>query len=316
VRNRVLNRVIFWITIALFAPQIALAGGPVIIGGTDADDHGNATPSANQDGWLYLQRGLESVADKTKNAQKVVVCLGCNNQVAANAFFSAFDKSSLPAKGWVRRTVVSTPEFNVFFSAALVAGTTNIFSTGVLYMPSDRVNALGGLSEAQLDLINANAVALGDHVSRGGGIFAQTQSGVPAGFGWLKTLVPGLTTSTDFAPDAPNLTLSARALADFPAITAPVLGSASHWHNNFGGRLGGLALLAAGSTVPGVSGGDGPKAVGDVSAVIGGADVNFAADNSQAVPVGGIWVHALLVAMCAGLAGLALRARVRVRRQK
>jgi hypothetical protein len=316
VRNRILKQVIFWIAGALFAPQLAFAGGPVIIGGTDADDHGNATPSTNQDGWLYLQRGLESVADNAKNAQKVVVCLGCNNQVAANAFFSAFDKSSLPAKGWVRRVVLTTPEFNVFFSASLVAGTTNIFSTGVIYMPSDRVNALGGLSEAQIDLINANAVAIGEHVSRGGGIFAQTQSGVPSGFGWLKTLVPGLTTSTDFAPDALNLTLSARALADFPAITAAVLGSAAHWHNNFGGRLGGLGLLAAGSTVPGVTGGDGPKAVGDVSAVIGGADVNFAADTAQAVPLGGAWVHALLVAMCAGLAGLALRARVRQRRIK
>jgi hypothetical protein len=311
VRNRVFNRVIFWIAGALFAPQVALAGGPVIIGGTDADDHGNATPSANQDGWLYLQRGLESVADNTKNAQKVVVCLGCNNQVAANAFFSAFDKSSLPAKGWVRRTVLSTPEFNAFFSATLVAGTTNIFSTGVIYMPSDRVNALGGLSEAQLELINANAAAIGTHVTRGGGVFAQTQSGVPTGFGWLKTLVPGLTTSTDFAPDAPNLVLSPRALADFPAITATVLGSASHWHNNFGGRLGGLALLAAGNSVPGVSGGDGPKAIGDVSAVIGGADVNFAADNAQAVPVGGAWIHMLLVTMCAALAGLALRTRAR-----
>ncbi len=312
-RKTVFNWVICLIASALFAPHIALAGGPVIIAGTDADDHGNATPSANQDGWLYLQRGLESIADKTKNAQKVVVCLGCNNQVAANAFFSAFDKSALPAKGWVRKVVVTTPDFNAFFSATAVAGVTNVFSTGVLYMPSDGVNALGGLSEAQLDIINANAVAISEHVARGGGLFTQTQAGAANGFGWLKTLIPGLTTSSELAPDAPNLTLSARALADFPAITAAVLGSASHWHNNFGGAKGGLALLASGTVSAGAAGGDGPKAAGDVTAMLGGADVNFAADNVQMVPLGGAWVHLLLVLLCAALAGGAARERSRAR---
>ncbi len=299
-----------WIAGALFAPMTAMAG-PVIVGGTDADDHGNATASTNQDGWLYLQKGLESVAEKVKNGQKVVVCLGCNNQVAANAFFSAFDKSNLPAKGWVRRAVLTTADFNTFFSASLVAGTTNIFSSGVIYMPSDRVNALGGLSEAQLDLINAQSAAIGEHVKNGGGLFAQTQAGLPNGFGWLKTLVPGLTTSTDLAPDAPNLTLTARSLADFPALTAAVLGSASHWHNNFGGAQGGLALLASGTVTSGAAGGDGPKASGDVAAILGGADVNFAPALGRdeaifKVPVGGVPAHALLVAMLVLIVALRL----------
>jgi len=36
--------------------------GPFILAGTDADDHGSATASANVDGWLFMQKVLENLA--------------------------------------------------------------------------------------------------------------------------------------------------------------------------------------------------------------------------------------------------------------
>jgi hypothetical protein len=313
VRNRLnFPRLMSWIAGALFAPMFASTpfAGPVIIGGTDAEDHGNATASANQDGWLFLQRAFEGVAGKVTNGQKTVVCLGCNNQAAANAFFSAFDKSSLPAAGWVRRVVVSSADFGVFFSASLVAGTTNIFNTGVIYMPSDRINALGGITEAQLDLVNAQSAAISAHVSRGGGLFTQTQSGVANGFGWLKALIPGLTVSTDRLPETPTLELTAQSLADFPNLTATALGSAAQWHNYFGGPTGGLKVLGTGTLTAVGAGTDGGKAAGDPPVILGGGDVNFAAPvNLQAVPVGGAHISTLLAALMGCAAFAALRRR-------
>lgn len=44
---------------ALFV-SVAQAG-PFILAGTDADDHGFANASGNQDGWFFMQRALENL---------------------------------------------------------------------------------------------------------------------------------------------------------------------------------------------------------------------------------------------------------------
>jgi hypothetical protein len=258
----------------------------VLISGTDIDDHGSATASSNQEGWLFLQRALEAVGAKVRNGQKVVVCLGCNGQTATNAFNSAFDKSNLPAAGWTRKTVSSSTELNAFYTTSLAAGVQTIFGTGVIYMPSDRINAQGGLTEAQLDVINANASALAQHLASGGGLVSLLQSGVANGYGWLKGQIPGLIIETTGIDASATLEAAALLTLDFPTLTLDTLGAASHAHAHFKGALGGfgpLALGAAGS-------GSGPaeeeaKSSHTLAVIIGGANANFADLGVHGVPV-------------------------------
>jgi hypothetical protein len=294
---RLFPRLAIWLAF-LFCAQVVVAG-PVLINGTDADDHGSATTSANLDGWLYIQRALEAMAPKVRNGQKVVVCLGCNSQVAVSAFISAFDKSSLPASGWSRKTITSSLELNAFYSASLVAGVQTIFGTGIVYMPSDRINALGGLTEAQLDIVNANATALSVHLEAGGGLFTLMQAGVPNGYGWLKSLIPGAgVSSANIVADAPLLATPAFTAA-FPTLPFSSLGTAAHAHAYFTGPTGGLSVLATGETSADVApDGDQPKASASVNAILGGADVDFAAP-AQGVPIGGAPLISLFIALVA-----------------
>jgi hypothetical protein len=278
--------------------------GPVIVSATDIDDHGSATASANQEGWLFLQRALESVAANVKNSQKVVVCLGCNGQVATSAFNSAFDKSSLPDAGWTRKTVATSVELSGFFTTTLAAGIQTIFATGIVYMPSDRINAQGGLTEAQLDLINANASALSQHVASGGGLITLLQSGLPAGYGWLKSQIPGLTVeTTGLNPDA-TLEPTALLLADFPNLPVSALGAASHAHAHFKGALGGLRPLAMGAAGTGtIPNGEEPKSNHNLPVLIGGANANFTDPAAHGVPVD----HPLALAFIAALVAFVTR---------
>jgi hypothetical protein len=276
----------------------------VLIVGTDADDHGSATSSTNQEGWLFLQRALESVAQNVRNPNKVVICVGCNSGVAANAFASAFDKSSLPAAGWTRRTVVAAAELSTLFATTATPGAAQLVGAGVLYMPSDRVNTQGGLTEAQLDVLAAQASGIANFVSGGGAVVSLTQAGVPNGFTWLKSLISGLRVeTTGIQGDAAVVGLPAFASA-FPALSATSLGQSSHAHNFFAGSVGGLAVLATAPRLAGNSAGDEPKNDATNAVILGGADVNFAGD-LHGVPTN----HPLALALLMAAVGLLVRRR-------
>src|SRR2546422_11490763 len=84
-----------------------LMAGPVVIDGTDANDHGFSTNGVNADGWLYMQKVLENLASQLDpSVVKVVVDLGTHatgtisatNSHARDAINSAFTFSSLPGK--------------------------------------------------------------------------------------------------------------------------------------------------------------------------------------------------------------------------
>jgi hypothetical protein len=293
--------------VAVVASSVAISG-PVIIGGTDAEDHGSATASANLDGWLYMQRAMESIARQVTNNNKRVVCIGCNGQAAVSAFTSAFDKSNLPAAGWTRVNANSAAEIAAFLQDAAASPTP---VAGIIYMPSDRLNAAGGITEAQIDAVTAGARGLDRHVNGGGGLFVQTQGGVANGFAWLKALIPGLLYGTEnILPDT-GLTLTAAAVQAYPTLTSGAIGSASQWHNYFGGNFGGLSVLAVGAlSVPADT--NAPVILG------GGVGASFTSptgltpsrDDPEAfkIPVGGTAVWSLLIAALALLARRRLRA--------
>jgi hypothetical protein len=244
----------------LCLPLLSWAG-PVLIGGTDADDHGSATPTTNLGGWLYMQKVLETMAPKVKNAQKKAVCIGCNGSVASSAFHSAFDKSNLPGSGWTRIELTTVADINAFFADTGVHKTSN---TGLIYFPSDANNVAAGLSASQLDAINLNANKLAEFVVTGGGLFTQTQQGFTQGYSWLKQLLPNLKV-LDADIQTSNLLASTAMPLTF-ALDAPTLAAADQWHNYFDISQGGLHVLATGKATVGGT-------VSDVPVLLGSADL-------------------------------------------
>jgi len=222
---------------AVFKPPLValaaslLAGsayaGPFIFAGTDADDHGSATATANQEGWLFMQKALENLATSSSltSTNKVVVSLGSESS-ALDAATSAFQKSNLPGLGWTFQSVPTLTGAS-FTSALGVAG---------IVMLDSGVNVGGGLTSAEETVLTANASALNSFVGGGGGLFSQAGE-----YGWLSALVPGL--ATNDTSDT-GLALTASGTAAFPGLTNADL-SAGPWHLNFQ-NVGSIPVLATG----------------------------------------------------------------------
>lgn len=86
------------LTVATALGASSAMAGPFILAGTDADDHGFANASGNQDGWLFMQKVLENLAPGVTNGNKTVVILGSTSS-ANTAASSAFNLSSLAGAG-------------------------------------------------------------------------------------------------------------------------------------------------------------------------------------------------------------------------
>ena len=84
----------------LILPAMA---GPIIIDGTDANDHGFVSGGVNQQGWAYMQRALENLASQCTGCVKVIRVLGgspedagvCTNVESAGTLFPPTTRSSI-----------------------------------------------------------------------------------------------------------------------------------------------------------------------------------------------------------------------------
>lgn len=238
-----LRRVIGAVALALGA-STALAG-PVIIDGTDANDHGSASGGVNLSGWLYMQRALENLAGAVApSVQKTVTVIGTTAGAgqAYNSINSAFGLSSLVAAGW---------SINYVDGAAAIAaalGSLSTATTGLLYMTTCS-NSGGDMDATEMAAVNAAAANINNFVggagnaSLGGGLFSMAQSCTGA-YGWLTTLIPGIV-ATDIGGGGTgsNISLTAAGQSAFPALTNTDLAGADPWHGYFSGNLGGLSVL-------------------------------------------------------------------------
>ncbi|MEO6032552.1 MAG: hypothetical protein ABIP61_11730, partial [Burkholderiaceae bacterium] len=109
--------------VALAASLLAGAAhaGPFILSGTDADDHGSATATANEEGWLFMQKALENIAPGVTNGNKTVISLGSSAGEALNAATSAFNLSSLPGLGWSFVSIPDLSTISATFATSIAA---------------------------------------------------------------------------------------------------------------------------------------------------------------------------------------------------
>ena len=230
IRNLTALGLVTWLAVGS-APALA---GPYIFAGTDADDHGSATGTANVNGWLFMQRAIENLALGVTNGKKVVVSLGSNpNAKAGQAAASAFKFSTLASNGWTYVNVNTVAAINSFFAGT---GTTTAATTGIILLDSGLQNIVGGSDSAELASITTNATKLDDYLGTGGGLFSQAN-----GYGFLQALVPGLVVN-EFSDT--GIALTAEGKTAFPSLTNADL-SAGPYHETFS-QVGLIPILGTG----------------------------------------------------------------------
>ena len=236
----------------IFGLSAASFAGPVIIDGTDANDHGGVSAGVNTGGWEYMQRALQNLAGAVSpTANRVVTVIGTASGAgqAYNSINSAFGLSSLNVgcapNCWTINYVDGVAAINTFFTAG---GGPTAASTGILYFTTAGLTT-GDMSSLELAALNTHALAINTFVggagnpAAGGALFAMGETGAGE-FGWLSTLIPGIIT-TDIGGGGlgTNITLTAAGGTAFPGLTNADLANADPWHNYFSGDLGGLSVL-------------------------------------------------------------------------
>lgn len=235
--------------LAIAAASLVLAGaaaaGPIIIAGTDADDHGSGNTTTNFNGWKFMEQAFTNLGGNVTNGKISIVCLGCNGSTATNAFANAVDLAGLT--GWSRTTLTSVADITNFFNGT---GGANINNTGIIYMPTVANNVGGGITDAQLAPVNANGIAINNFLAAGGGLFTQEQANSTIGYGWLTSLLPGLVVKGDNSGGVSNssvLQLTPAGKAQFPTLTDTDISNATPWHAYFTGSFGALQSLIVGN---------------------------------------------------------------------
>ncbi len=210
----------------------------IIIDGTDASDHGNASGGANVGGWEYMQRAIQNLAaSNSPSVAKVLVDIGTTSgSQARNAINSAFNLSGLGGLGWSILHIDSAAAITSYLS------TMTTGNTGILCLPTYGLTS-GDMDSAEMAAVNAGASLIDGYTFAGGSLFAMGQVGTGA-YGWLSTLLPGVTTlSHGTGGRSENVTLTPEGFAAFPGLTNADLAGADPWHVEFGGTLGNLDIL-------------------------------------------------------------------------
>lgn len=234
--------------LALAAASLVFAGvvsaGPIIIAGTDADDHGGFSGGVNTTGWKFMQQAFTNLGGNVTNGMASIVCIGCNGSTASNALNSAVSLAGLA--GWTTTSLTSVADITNFFNGT---GAVNVNNTGIIYMPTVSNNVGGGITDAQLAPVNANGIAINNFLAAGGGLFTQEQANSAIGYGWLTSLLPGLVVKGDNSVIIANssvLQLTAQGNAQFPTLTNTDISNATPWHAYFTGSFGALQSLIVG----------------------------------------------------------------------
>lgn len=225
---------------ALLACVSGLASaGPVILGGDDLTDHGSRSGGANLEGWLYIQKAVGNVLGSTTRAGTIttdIVALGS----AANPTFTSANAggaigSAADVLGKTVTFIDGAAAIDQFF-IDLAAGLVN---PSMLWIAG--TGAANDLDSAEGTALSGNAAAINAFGASGGGIMAHGSGAVA--YGWLSTLLPGLTEVSGC--NSTGATLTAAGNAAFPGLSnSDIDANAGPCHSHFTGDFGGLTTLA------------------------------------------------------------------------
>ncbi len=246
-------------------PAQTAVGGPVILGGDDLTDHGEVDGSGDLlDGWLYIQRALESIGpDVTRGNDGHIAALGSEfSEETADDAGAAIGYAGEKVGRSV--TYYEGPEAIDTFFANLASGATD---PAIIWIAG--TGASNDLDSFEETAITNSADALAGFVSEGGGLMSHGTY-----YGWLFALLPDAAT-VDLGSSG-DLYFTADGLADLPALTASDI-NAGPWHNYFEGDLGGLKVLVRSENRS-------DKDNNDAAVIIGGSQVTFVAQPDTPVP--------------------------------
>lgn len=203
-----------------FAVTPAFAG-KLFISGHDSDDNNHVSTAFGTQLLNFIGTG------NTNTGSGILVLGGYTSTSQANI------------NAW------NTPAYVLTASSGAAAIALQSFAgfAGIL-MPSAVTQTNGGITQLELDAINARASDIATFVNTGGNLMAFTQQGLTDAFGWFP--LGALSTSSIFTTNI--IQTPEMATAGLITTNADITGDA--YHNNFTGPAGfhGLSVLAIDNT--------------------------------------------------------------------
>ncbi len=192
--------------------------GKLFISGQDSDDSGHVSTA-------FGAQMLNFLASGNTNMGSGILILGGNTSTSATTIAT-----------W---NGVASQTLTAASGAAAIAAQSFAGYAGIL-MPSADTQTSGGISQAELDAINARAGDIATFVNTGGNLMAFTEQGLTGAFGWFP--LGALSTSSISTADVSQT--AALLAAGLTATNAEIAGDL--YHNNFTGPSGffGLSVLA------------------------------------------------------------------------
>ena len=220
------------------ASGLALAG-PVILGGDDLTEHGFRSGGANFEGWLYIQKAVDNVLGSSTRGGAIttdIVALGA----AANPTFTGGNAGgAIGSAADVLGKTVTFIDGDVAINQFFIDLAAGLINPSMLWIAG--TGAANDLVSAEGLALSGNAAAINAFGASGGGIMAHGSGSVA--YGWLSTLLPGLTEVSGCSSS--GATLTAAGIAAFPGLSnSDIDSNAGPCHSSFTGDFGGLTTLA------------------------------------------------------------------------
>lgn len=249
--------------------------GKIYISGQDSDDSGHVTQA-------FGGQILDFIGIGNTNGGSGILILGGNVTGTSNTTINSWNAVANSGSGFTLTRA----------SGAAAIAAQSFAGFAAILIPSDSGNTGGGISQLELNAINARALDIATFVNGGGDLGAFTEGGLTGAFGWFPL---GALTIVNQSYNAAAQTPALLA-AGFIASNADISGDL--YHNVFTGPPGffGLSVLATNNQV-------GTSTFGQAAILGGGAQTQITIPEPSS-----------LMLLAAGIIGLGWGIRRRSRR--